>query len=293
MAIKYASENTISRVISDTKTLVSGKVDKVQGKGLSTNDYTDAEKTKLASLDVNGEANVIETVKVNGSALTPDANKAVDVTVPTNTNQLTNGAGFITNTANDLTNYYTKTQIDATISSVYKPAGSVAFASLPTLSASVLGNVYNVTDAFTTTSDFVEGAGKSYPAGTNVVVVDAGSNTYKFDVLSGFVDLSNYATTSDVNAKYTKPSGGIPKTDLASGVQTSLGKADTALQSITSSDVTTALGFTPTNVTSSSTNGNIKINNTETTVYTLPNTVLEDSDLVEITTSEVDTWFNS
>ena len=29
---------------------------------------------------------------------------------------------------------------------------------------------------------------------------------------------------------YQKPSGGIPKTDLASGVQTSLGKADTAVQ---------------------------------------------------------------
>jgi hypothetical protein len=29
-----------------------------------------------------GEANVIETVKVNGTALTPDANKAVDITVP-------------------------------------------------------------------------------------------------------------------------------------------------------------------------------------------------------------------
>ena len=35
---------------------------------------------------------------------------------------------------------------------------------------------------------------------------------------------------SDIAAKYTKPSGGIPKTDLASAVQTSLGKADTALQ---------------------------------------------------------------
>lgn len=31
-------------------------------------------------------------------------------------------------------------------------------------------------------------------------------------------------------AKYAKPSGGIPKSDLASAVQTSLGKADTALQ---------------------------------------------------------------
>jgi hypothetical protein len=33
---------------------------------------------------------------------------------------------------------------------------------------------------------------------------------------------------------YSKPSGGIPKSDLASAVQTSLGKADTALQSVPS-----------------------------------------------------------
>ena len=33
------------------------------------------------------------------------------------------------------------------------------------------------------------------------------------------------------NGKYSKPSGGIPKTDLASDVRSSLGKADTALQS--------------------------------------------------------------
>lgn len=37
---------------------------------------------------------------------------------------------------------------------------------------------------------------------------------------------------------YTKPSGGIPKTDLAAAVQTSLGKADTALQNYTETDPT-------------------------------------------------------
>lgn len=65
---------------------------------------------------------------------------------------------------------------------------------------------------------------------------------------SGFVDASGAAsaspvqsvngktgtvnlTASDVGAgTYSKPAGGIPKTDLASGVQTSLGKADTAYQ---------------------------------------------------------------
>lgn len=40
--------------------------------------------------------NKIESVEVNGVALTPDANKSVNVQVPTNTNQLVNGAGYIT-----------------------------------------------------------------------------------------------------------------------------------------------------------------------------------------------------
>ena len=53
-------------------------------------------------------------------------------------------------------------------------------------------------------------------------------------------DLINHVANSGVhvtnddktswNAKYNKPTGGIPKTDLASSVQTSLNKADTALQ---------------------------------------------------------------
>ena len=39
------------------------------------------------------------------------------------------------------------------------------------------------------------------------------------------------AAQSTADSKYFKPDGGIPKTDLAQAVQTSLGKADTALQS--------------------------------------------------------------
>lgn len=46
---------------------------------------------------------------------------------------------------------------------------------------------------------------------------------------------------TDVGAgTYSKPSGGIPKSDLASAVQTSLGKADTALQSVPSTYRTAA-----------------------------------------------------
>lgn len=99
---------------------------------------------------------------------------------------------------------------------------------------------------------------------------------------------------NNINAKYTKPTGGIPASDLAQGVQDSLDLADSALQNINSSDVTTALGYTPYNATnpqgytkveSSTTNGNIKINGTETTVYSLPNTVVTDTELqAEVTT---------
>lgn len=104
--------------------------------------------------------------------------------------------------------------------------------------------------------------------------------------------VSQVATnTTNIAAKYTKPSGGIPKSDLAQGVQDSLGLADSALQSISSSDVTTALGYTPynstnpngyTKVESSSTNGNIKINGSETTVYTLPNNIATTSDVTAV-----------
>ena len=107
-------------------------------------------------------------------------------------------------------NYYDKTETDGqidskiatAISSTYKPAGSTTYVGLPEPSAGEEGKVYNVSDAFTTDEDFVEGTGKSYPAGTNVVCIDSDdAGTYKWDVLSGFVDLSAYETTSSVDGK--------------------------------------------------------------------------------------------
>lgn len=61
---------------------LGNKVDKVTGKGLSTNDFTDALKTKLDGIETGAEKNIIETVKVNGITLTPDVSRAVNVTIP-------------------------------------------------------------------------------------------------------------------------------------------------------------------------------------------------------------------
>ena len=84
---------------------------------------------------------------------------------------------------------YTKKGVDELIATVRKggitPKGSSAFASLPTPAAENLGWMFNVTDAFTTTSAFVEGAGKSFPAGSNVYVCNPSGSTYKWDVLPG------------------------------------------------------------------------------------------------------------
>ena len=48
VTILYSLETVV-----DNDDKLSGKVDKVTGKGLSTNDYTDMEKNKLASIDIN------------------------------------------------------------------------------------------------------------------------------------------------------------------------------------------------------------------------------------------------
>lgn len=97
---------------------------------------------------------------------------------------------------------YTDQQVAAQIGSAYKAAGSVKFASLPELVANEEGKVYNVTDAFTTNENFIEGAGNKYPAGTNVVCVDSDdAGTYKWDVLSGVVDLSLYDTATVAQGK--------------------------------------------------------------------------------------------
>jgi len=54
---------------------------------------------------------------------------------------------------------------------------------------------------------------------------------------------------------YSKPSGGIPKSDLASAVQTSLGKADTALQTAPVTSVNGSTGAVVISTATTSANG--------------------------------------
>lgn len=95
-AISSTSTNPVQNLV--IYNALSNKVDKVNGKGLSSNDLTDDLKAKYDTAvqkvdeltETGGAPNVIEIVKVNGTPLTPDSNKAVNVVVPTKTSQLTN-----------------------------------------------------------------------------------------------------------------------------------------------------------------------------------------------------------
>lgn len=127
------------------------------GKGLSTNDYTSADKDKLGTVAENAQVNVIESVSVNNTPLTV-TNKGVNI---------------------DLSGY-AKT---SDISNVYHYKGVVAtYAELPSANQAV-GDVYNVTAA---------DASHDIKAGDNVAW-----NGTAWDNLSGVVDLSGYVAKVD------------------------------------------------------------------------------------------------
>lgn len=210
-------------------------VQQVEGKGLSANDFTDALLTKLNGIATGAEVNTIVGVQVNGTDLTIDANtRKVNI----------NLSSYATTEA-------VAEAIASAITATYQPHGSKAASELTSslLVAGNLGYVYNISTALEITSSNVGlftdvSVGDKFPAGTNVAIVNVGTTaepSYKFDVLAGFIDLSAY---------YVYPSGGIPATDLATAVQTSLGKADSAYQKPTggipdtdlSSGVQTSLG---------------------------------------------------
>lgn len=111
--MKYLDENGLLYFWSKIKTALSGKVDKVDGKGLSTNDYTTTEKTKLAGLSnyslPTASASTLGGVKVgSGLAISDGVLSATGGGVadsvawenvtgkPTKVSQFTNDSGFQT-----------------------------------------------------------------------------------------------------------------------------------------------------------------------------------------------------
>lgn len=216
-------------------TALEGKVDKVEGKGLSTNDYTTAEKEKLAGLSNYDDADIKASLatKANSddvytkTAMDTELGKKADkttveeltTTVNGKANKATTIAGY------GITDAYTKTEVDAKVASVYKYKGSVANeAALPTKDLTV-GDVYNLED----TGMNVAWTGKDW------------------DKLGSVVDLTPYLTKDDAGktyaAKATTLAGyGISDAYTKTEVDTALGKKVDAVtgKGLSTNDYTTA-----------------------------------------------------
>ena len=92
----------------------------------------------------------------------------------------------------------------SSLPSAIVPKGTKAFAGLTPstdLAAANVGFMWNISDAFTTTSDFVEGQGVSIPAGANVYVANPSTGVYKYDIFQGMYDLSGYALKSEMSVE--------------------------------------------------------------------------------------------
>lgn len=224
------------------------------GGGGGTSDYEDLSNLpKINNVTLKGNKSLSDL------GIQPAGDYALESEIPDVSN-------FITKSVDDLVNYYKKSE------TFTKQEVNNLISAITTLDIRVVQTL-PVQDISTTTIYLVP----KTTAGTNdaydeyIYVSNAWEHIGSTDIdLSGYqtkidsshklssdlVDDANqtnkFVTTSEKqtwNNKYDKPNSGIPKTDLASAVQTSLGKADTALQSISSSDVISALGYTPYNST--------------------------------------------
>lgn len=200
------------------------KVDKVSGKGLSTNDFTNAYKDLLDNLDPEGTPNVIEVIKVNGTAQAVDStDKSVDISVPTKTSQLTNDSNFpvdasyvhtdnnfttaLKNKLNSITDALYKNKLEA-IKTRKTPTGSVTTETIDSSKAVTLTiPVVKTGTAAPTTSDISDGeiylrfgTQQSYDPATQTTdgLMSAADKTK----LDAFGAASNYALKSDITAMY-------------------------------------------------------------------------------------------
>lgn len=204
----------------------------------------------------------------------------------------------------DLTNdsqFQTKSQVEdaigAAVTGALRPAGSVAFAGKPELNAANLNKIVNITDAFTTTADFVEGLGHDYPAGTNVAIINVGTDdapVYKYDVYTGVIDTSGFMNKVEGGAEdnillQTADGDAKPSTKKLSDFVEKDGAKGLSDQNYTLEEKNklAAISAGATKVEASETNGNIKIDGTETPVYTLPDKVLTTDDVSDYTEAEL------
>lgn len=225
---KYLDDNGLTYYHSKVKTLLGGKVDKETGKGLSTNDYTTAEKTKLTGIATGAQVNTIETVKVNSSALTPDANKAVNITVPTtaaDVNALPSSTKYgaaLTLEINSSTYVVTATLKDqdgnalGTAQTIDLPLESVVVSgSYDATNKKVILTLQDGSTVEFSVADLVAGLQSEITSSNKLSsdLVDDANNTHKFATSAQLTKLDNLPTITAIGSNLNLTNGTLSATD--------------------------------------------------------------------------------
>lgn len=85
MADKYLNLAGATYLIGKVKTLLGGKVDKVEGKGLSTNDYSAADKSKLDGIAAGANKTTVDSA-MSSTSTNPVQNKVVNAALANKSN---------------------------------------------------------------------------------------------------------------------------------------------------------------------------------------------------------------
>lgn len=178
--MSYLDENGVLYLWGKIKTALSGKVDKADGKVLSSNDYTTAEKNKLSGIAEGANKTTVDTA-LSSSSTNPVQNKAVNTALGNKVDKVT-GKGLSTN--------------DYTTDEKNKLAGLVNY-SLPTASASVLGGV-KVGSGLSISSGVLSATG-----GGKADSVDWANVSGKPTNVSQFTNDSGFQTATQVESTVT------------------------------------------------------------------------------------------
>ena len=121
---KEQIESAIQTNENNIEILDENKVDKVEGYGLSKNDFTDTLKSKLDEIDESADVNLIESISINGTNI-PIIDKNVDVIVPTKTSDLSNDSDFTTNNHVDNVKDHLEEKIDENTQTIGENADAI------------------------------------------------------------------------------------------------------------------------------------------------------------------------
>lgn len=185
---------------------LNNKVDKEDGKQLSTNDYTTTEKNKLAGISSGAQANVIETVQLNGSSITP-SDKTVNVQVSKSTVGLNN----VTNDAQVKRSEMGKADGVATLDS----AGKVPASQLPSYVDDVIEGYYSG-GKFYTSKDSSGNYSGAITGETGKIYVNLNDNkTYRWSGTAYAVISETLALGETSSTAYPGNKGAANASDIA------------------------------------------------------------------------------